>query len=491
MKSLLVLLLGSLPLAILTAHSFLELRRASEAPAAYDRSFDPASDAAAVKELPSQVKAAKPLADELAGTDLLASESLSGLKNLQTGSSLDALKDSWNAWHNARQLVGRSASVPPPSETAGADQLQEQLRTLGQLKAEYEKARPPGSEAVVSLLDQRIEAIRRHLGRAATEREADSALAKARDEFQPTRYGRCAALCDQWLAQYSGLDPAVTAKMRVLGDRAQFLNAYEQMRAQFRTADSLAGQQATIVNFLAKYSDRASPTPKERQLLEQCRGALAQLQSRLQANAISRQAADAIRELVAQPPPGIAERLQAAAQLRAKYPTEAVAQSLRTAARHWIAQLVPEKTLAEQSGLLEAETRQGQILRGFFRKTTGPDGSLIGYQYFANYQQYRDPTAQVGTYSKDDLLAAPGVSVPQQCLGQYRQHRDELLSQPGRRAAWESLAAACEQCDARLVEHRKKAGSSSPPLSFQAEARSARDVLSPPVWSHVEKIFGE
>lgn len=489
MKSLLVLLLGSLPLAILTAHSFLELRSIGEAPSASAQASARASDAAELAAIPSQVQADKPMGDQLVATDLLKSEAIPGLNDLAAGSSFAPLKDSWAAWLNARQLVGRTADTRPAAETANGDQLQEQLRSLQQLKADYDTSRPAGSEAVVSLLNRRIESLQRRLGQAATEREADSALAKARDEFLPARYGRCVSLCDQWLAKYSGLDPAVTAKMRLLRDRAHFLDAYEQMRAQFRTADSLASQQGIVANFLARHSDRPSPTPKERQLIQQCRGALAQLQSRLQGHALNRQAADAVRALVAKPPPGIAERFQAAAQLCKEYPTEAVAQSLRDAARAWLAELFADKQLADQPGLLEAETRQGQVLRGFFRKSTAPDGSLIGYRHFTSYQQYRDPTAQVGTYGKDDL-ALPGVPVPQQCLSQYRRLRGDLLSQPGRKENWESMAATCERLDARLSDYRKKPGSSSEPLSFQAEARMASEVLAAPLWSSVETLFG-
>lgn len=490
MKSLLILLPGCLPLAILTAMSFVELRAIDEASITRS-SAGTQTDPTAVESARLQLKTDKPVIEGLGRANLLTSETLAGLEDIPADHHLTALKDSWEGWLNSRRLVSRSARIPAADAATGAGSPPELPQTQEALLAEYEKKKPEGSEAVRAILARRVESQRRQASQSAAQREADGLLAQARTEFATNRYAACTTLCDQWLAKYSQRDAAVSAKMRLLRERAQFLEAYRQMLTEVRQADSMARQQELVDAFLNRYAGRPSPTPREQAILEQSHGASAKLRARLQAEAVNRRAAESLRSLTEKPPAGLASRLQAAAQLGAEYPTEAVRESLRKQVRVWLAEALADKVIEEPAALLEAETCRGEVLRGFFRKSLAPDGSLLGYQHFTSYQQYRDPTAQVGTYAKADLAAEPGVSLPRQCLGRYRQLRDEMLSQPGRKSNWENLLAACEQSDVRLAAYRQKPGASAEAISFQTETRLVREILSAPVWGDMARLFGE
>jgi len=490
MKAILVLLLGCLPLAVLTASSFLELRSTDGLPAARGSVVNPPAETGLTAKIQTQLKAEKPLAEGLGDVDLLSSETLRGLKDLPAESSLSPLKESWPQWVKARQLVDRSMRTRQGARTDGLDQLKESCRRLEELKAEYEKEKPAGGESFLALLDRQIASLKRQIAQATLKIEADALLAQARADFEPKRYGRCASVCEEWLVKYSELDAALTVKVRALRDRARFSDDVEQVLDRLRAADSLARRKAVMEEFLAKYPDRTSRTAKEQEILDQCQAGLAKVNERIRAEQISRDGADAVSRLRQNPPAGFLERVRAAADVRRQYPAEDVNLSLRRSLAKWLAEVLPEKQLEEPAELREAENKQGEIMRGFFREVKKPDGSLLGYQVYSTFEEYVKPRAQVGTYPKEEFVTGPGQSAPRRCAGQYNGLREELLAGPARRAAWEKLAALCEESDAKLSAYRKKPGSSKESLSFAEEARFARQVLSDTNWNNMEVLFG-
>jgi len=225
-------------------------------------------------------------------------------------------------------------------------------------------------------------------------------------------------------------------------------------------------------------------------VLERCQGELSKINARLRAEETGRSAAEALRRLRQSPPARFGDRLQAAVELSRQYPVEEALAALRQQVRDWLAEALPEKALQEPPELQETETRRGEVVRGFFRKVTRPDGALVGYRRYPTYEQYLHPVAQVGVYSPEDLPRPPGPSVPRECVTRYGALRSSVLARPERKQAWEELLAGCEEFEAKLAAYRRKSGSASEPLSFQNETRLAREVLEGPIWAGMEALFG-
>jgi hypothetical protein len=156
----------------------------------------------------------------------------------------------------------------------------------------------------------------------------------------------------------------------------------------------------------------------------------------------------------------------------------------------WLGEFLPEKSVDEPPELREAETKDGRILRGYFREASGPGGDL-GYKRYDTLAQRERPTADVGTWSGRDLASSPGPSVAQRLVERYRDARVRLLERPERTESWESFAASCDRLQAELDAHRAKPGSDETSLGFRQEAQFARQLLSGSVLNGLKVILGE
>jgi hypothetical protein len=473
-------------LGVLTAKAFLELRSPPADAPGRPPALDPPPEVPAEKD-PRTLEAENPLAAGLVEADPLVGETLPGLTALPAESCLKPLKDTWPQWVAARQLVRRSLRVQREVEAVDAARSSEAASKLDALRAEYEKMKPEQAEGMVALLDRQIDAIRQRALRAAQQAKADALLAEARSAYGSGDYAKCVPLCDQWLTEHAALDAVSASRMRVLRERAGFYVEASQMSVRWKEADSPAARKALIEGFLAKYGSSASLSSRQQEILGTCRSRLASLEEEIQTSQINQQAEQAVARLTENPPPKLADRLQAAAEVRQSYPTTEVARRLRRAARAWLVVLLPDKELPEDEELKEVETRQGQILRGYFREVHS--SATTGYKFYASRQEYIRPTVQVGAYGSEQLLGEPGAPLPRQCVARYRQLRSQVLQSPEQKEGWERLAGTCEKFEELLSAYRGKPGSSREPLSFAPEAAAVRQLVADPVWTHVEKVF--
>jgi hypothetical protein len=514
MRSLVILFVGCLPLAVLTVESFVELAAIDDRFGGVNPVLNPGVNTNSDDDLAAQRKQERPLVGGLAEVDLLFGESLAGIERVPETSSLRPVRDSWPQWVAARDMVAdflqieRLAEAADRQRIAGAplDDLNTARHVLGEeqqkcedLKRRYETLRQKhqdpsvrGAMQFLALLDSRLRDLDRQIEDCRRRIEAADLLSSARSAFAPHQYGECVALCDKLLGQYSSvLDASVAAKVQILRQRAQFRDETERLFSQLDDAPP-AERQALLETFLATHDDRASRTESEQQILDECAQRLREVKAQLEAEAANRAADELMRDLEQNPPETLDDRLRSAVQILDRYPTDSVKVALRANAKQWIGQFLPEKQIREPPELHEAETTRHEIIRGFFADVVAPDGTLLGYKRYPTLQARSDPRFDVGTYYKEEFLAPPGESVPRRCVGQYGQARDRLLEAPGRRAHWEELADLCESLEADLREYRRKQGASTedPELSFEQQARFVRELLAGSGWAHVETLFG-
>jgi len=514
MRPLAILFVACLPLAVLTAWSFVEIGSIDDRLGAGDRALSPEVQVDSADALAEQRKQEKPLVDALGEVDLLSGGSLAGLEQVPEGSSLRPVKDSWPPWEAARAMVveflqidrtTRAASGEPIAQIPleDLDTARRKLEALKQTceasKKEYEKLREQhrdspvrGAAQFLALLDDRIAKVDRQIEDCRRRLEAAELLSKARAAFQPSGYGECIRLCDELLSQYASvLAPSVAAKVQILRERAAFWDDTERLFSQLDDT-SLVERKAILERFLGKYGDRASRTEAELRIIDGRAQHLREVKALLEAEAADRAARELIADLERNLPRALDDRLRSTSRIAERYPTDSVKIALRTQARQWLQEFLPEKQLREPPELQEAETTRHEIVRGFFADQLTPDGTLIGYKRYPTLQARNDPDFDVGTYRKEEFLRAPGESVPRRCVKQYNQARERLIETPGRRTAWVALADLCQSLESDLGEYRRKQGAAreEPVLSFDEEGRFVRKLLAGSAWAAMETLFG-
>lgn len=490
MKSIALLFVGCVPLAVLTAWSFVELGSSDDRPEPKNVIAGMPARPGLAEEVRAQVEREKPLSDELAEADLLAGEPLPGLDAVPDESSFKPVARTWPQWTGAHHVVIEYLRAERLAETTDLDKLEDAGRRLEALKAECEASPPGGADQLGALLDRRIADLKQEVIRRQRQLEADALRDRARAAFQAEDYGRCVTLCDELLSGYADVIDASTAeKLRILRERARFWDDAGRLVALLREAETLARRIAVLESFLNRYSDSASRTPTEQRVLEKCRNDLGNLKDQLAAEEQDRAATRLIDELDGNLPERFEDRLKRTADIVRKYPAETVRGKLRASVEQWLREFLPEKRIEEVPLMQEAETSRREIIRGFFKEVKAPDGTPVGYKRYPTYAQYVNPMAEVGTYRKEELIAGPAASVPRRCVTRYNELRERLLEAPHRRETWMEYAALCETLQAELNAYRKKPGSSPEALAFDEEGRFARELLAGPGWDDMAALL--
>ena len=513
MRSMLILLAGCLPLAVLTVRSFVELGSIDEQLGSSGPTQNVELDVGLPASLRVEAQREKPAVEELAEAELLAGEALPGVEDAGEESIFRPLREDWPKWTAAREMVAAllplerlAASLTTEQldridlgqYDAASRQIEEAKRECEQaqeryqeLRQRYQKSSARGTVQLVDLLDRRVADLDALATQCDQRLEAAGLLRDARNAYQPGNYGQCVVHCDELLDKYSAVLPEeVASKTRILRDRARFWDDHERLQDQLSgaTADQ---RQRLLTQFLGDHNDPASQTLDQQRVVAQCQERLREARGEIEAERANREAAAAIRQLDQALPPGFDQRLRSAVRIVESYPTEMVKTTLRAGVKRWLQQLLPEKQIAEPLQLEEAETVRHEIIRGYFAEVKAADGTLFGYKRYPTPEARVKPDFDVGTYRKEEFLVTPGDSVPRRCVRQYNQARDRLIENPNHRAGWVELAELCNSLEAELAAYRNKNGASrnDARLSFAEEARFAGEFPPGSGWADLETLF--
>jgi len=270
MKPVLALIFGCVPLAALTARSFVELASGQSRPAlpAISPSWD--DEAAAAAKARAQIKADEPLLRGLSEADLFDANPTAALQNVPSGSGLKSVGDTWPQWLRARRLVAKVLEAEQWAATNDPQQLQQASRQMEELQAKCRALSPREAEQLLQLLDRRQAALTAKIARRGREAEAAQALSAARAAFQAEQYDRCVKLCDQLLSKHvDALDVDAIDKLRLLRRRAQFWGDVQGLSQPAQSTRAPAGRIAALRSFLDKYAQREGRTDAEMQVLKQ------------------------------------------------------------------------------------------------------------------------------------------------------------------------------------------------------------------------------
>ena len=490
MKYILLLLLTSFPLAVLTVRSFVDLAAVAEQAGSLPLPAELDTQQASADAARAQVKADQPLVKALAEADLLAAQPIPALQGLPPNSSLTFLGARWSQWMYAQRMAGKVIEVEQRANTSDLQQLSDACRQWTKLRSDYADLSPRGSQGLLLILERRQAELQAKIGQRQAEQATGETLSQAIAALEGKQYDECTRLCDQLLAKGGqSIEAAVRSQVQALRARAQFRRDAELLPKKLAEAKTPPARAALLRSFLAAHRDRAGWTAEETRIAEGYLSELRGLEKQMEAIERSQSAKAALEKFRQQLPGDLSQRLAGALEIADRYAQEDVKAELRGEVRRWLAELLPEKKIAESPALREMETKKQEIIRGFIKEVKIPDGTS-GYKRYSTYEQYLHPDVEVGTYRQDVLLRPPGESVPRQCVARYEEARRRLLEHPQQREAWTQMADLCQALDAALLQYRAKPGSSTEGLSFAREEKSLRHLVDAPVWDGLSKLFG-
>jgi hypothetical protein len=489
MKALLIIALGCIPLAVLTVASFVDL--AAGLVAAQATADGSASPQTLLDRAAADAQASKPPLAALQKADLLAPVGLPELSDSGSAAAFKDLAAAWPKWTSARAMAleGLAALRDP-----GADREQVRLAIdrLEKIKAAQPTVSLPESAAMVALVDQRITALKGKSTQLSTQADGDKLLQTARDAFAPGKYGQCVETCNTLLAKFgSAFDADKLAKVRLLQRRAQFNDDAEKLADKLPDALTPQEQRALLSPMVERYANAEALSAAQQAYLERLRGQLHGITDKLQAATWGQEGTAQIDHYLGNLPQQLGARLKGAAAIAEKYPAPAIRVRLGEEVRRWLGEFVPEKRLEEPLQLREVRTKQGPLVRGFFKSVPNAAGGVSGYQCYPTQEQLLNPRSAVSTYSKELLAGEPEESLPRRVVNRYNQARVQAVAKAGDRAGWTQLAALCRQLEQELSAYRAQPGSSTEPLSFTAEEQVIGQLLQEPQWSPLQKIVGK
>jgi hypothetical protein len=473
MKPILVLILGCMPLAVLTIAASLGLdepARTIPRPAAASRLAD-----VDLKPLEQQATAMRPLIAGLLQADLFHAQPIPALQNMSRESRLAGLANHWVEWMQASQLIADAMAADGRGSDRNSTDLEQTAERLEGLAKRVGSPSTSGSQVLLAAVAKRGAEIRQQLDQEKTRAEGRTLLQNAQRELAEGRHAQSLAICQRLLSAplKDTLDEVTAEQVCLLRRRAEFARDVQRTAAVLRTASEESRQLDAFRALVETYGEANGLTAAESATLEKYRGQFQSLERRQNSERQSRLARQAVEAMERDLPADFASRVSGVARIVADYPEAQIKTRLANDVRRWMAEFLPEKTLSEPADLREAETTDGEIVRGYFQRVNDREGHLTGYQRYPTLEQLRRPVSAVGTFPKSGFKSEPQPSLPRRCVERYREARARLLASPHDARQWTDLAELCKELDRSLAEYRKKPGASEERLSFSAEASFA------------------
>ena len=489
MKVLWILLLAAAPVATLTVRGL----AGPDADGAGTAGVSAAADAKAAAETAergrARAKTEKAIAAGLLEVDLLSPTDPADLKSLPPQSGLEPLRRSWPQWTAARALADEFLALAAAKPAPAAGDLQAVRRRWEELQEKLQSSHLAGSSALVALADQRARDLKQQIARLEAQSEAAAAATGAKTAFAANQFDQCRIRSDQWLSRYSGTaEASLVAEIKALRNRAEFQVEAERLRERVKGSATPADREAVVAAFLQRFSQSETLTDVEQRMLANCRRYLANLRAAAAEGEQIRAAHEALGRASAGLPGGFGQRVAQAAEIIQKYPSDPVKAALRENVAKWIEESLPAKQLDEHPAMQEAQAKDGRILRGFFRAVSGPGGTA-GFKRYDTWEEFQNPTADVGTWRSEDFASPPAATLSQRAIRQYNDRRARLLARAGERQAWQEFAAACRQLETQLSQYRDKLGAGQATVAFRQEAEFAEEVLSGSAMADLKKIW--
>jgi hypothetical protein len=472
----LALVAGCLPLAVLTAGAFRELATMPQREPTGIVDEEATNVARLIERSRAERQSDGPAAEALLDAALFAPQPLPALESIGRESPLRGASRAWSQWLRVQEMIAAGRAAEQLAAAESPDDLRRASARFAELADKYRAALGAADGPLRDHFRRRADELTAELELRKSRARANALVEQARQAFHDDLNSPCMAVCDDLLSHYAAaLDADTLEKVRLLRRRAEFREDAARLARTLAVAKKPELRVSSLRGFVAHWGhDSSDATPSERTTLESFAGQLQQAETSIDEARQSRAGLALVDRFRENPPHEWDERIEGAAKILARHPAESVRKSFQEDVGRWLSEAIPEKRLSGPEMPQELETRDGQIVRGYFKRVSGSNGQVVGYKRYPTMEQLRDPISEVGTFLKESLRSEPQESLPRRCLGRYDEARAALLSGPGRAEAWTRFAQLCDDLEAELRAYRAKPGCSAEPLSFAAEAQTAR-----------------
>lgn len=482
MKSLAIIILSCLPLAALTVWSFVDL--ACERPAVEL----PGESVTAAGPIPAAPAAAAPL-ETLAKVDLLVAGPLPESAAGTNAAGAADLAAGWAKWINSRELAVEALRAMQ-SLSASPEELRRTLAQLEAVRAKYAYMSAPAAVSVLALLSERVQALESRSQQLTTKSKAETTWSEAQTAFRRRDYNDCLEKCRIVLERYAAaFTPAELEAIRNQERQARFAREAEQLSDRLKRLAEPQQVRDLAAPLLAKYTSAEGLSGAQQALLADLRERDRRAESEIRSQQWTQQGGRQLEALRSRLPSTFPQRVTALTAIVREHPAAAIRAQAASETARWLAEFLPEKRLADSTLLREATTREGEILRGFFKEVKDADGRLLGYQCYATWEEFQRPRSGTGTYTREMLKSAPQISQPQRWVERYNEVRRKALEHPQSQSGWIELGRVCRQAGQELAEYRTQRGANAGSLSFAADEQFLSQLVQETLWSSVQKLL--
>jgi hypothetical protein len=454
-----LLIIGLLPLAVLTASSFFA-NPAAAPPSPVENRQEPDLKAleSRVEEVKGNAETEEPLVTGVASLDVFGTE----LKAIP----IDSTDRFANLGKSVQKLTNACAALRAFADICAQQQGKSETRLRDDLKNNLQQPKRlagiAGAEELSDLIDNRIDQLNRKL-------KYREALEKAEKAFANGQWEDCQKALATLDAQ--GVASEEQDRAKNLGARAAFHLHWKELPS----ADQpIKDRSRKLEDMLSSSPPPASPDQVE-------------FRKKRQEEAAALGRTIKVDNLFATPPTQFRELAEECQRTLADDPL--ARDRLREGVNGWIKSRMASKPKVNiPEGVKEAWAKNGEYWQGIFEAVPATASQDQWFKYWSDVSKYREG----GNYQHDIYLsmlrAAPEQPLEIQLTDQFNAELANLLKDVSLRRRWEDFAKHCEDWQKNITEYYSKRQLKDGPLSFVTPRELAGEILSQ--WKIMDRLFG-
>lgn len=485
MKSLFFIVLGAIPLALLTAFALLDMTLVR--PWKPDVKSDYFEKTVEVVE-----RTARELKTLDGASDVLAKESLlsSPVPQIMRGMSAEntvwgEMPDFSRQWGDVFFNTQRFLESQRQLESKNIDELFKLQSAVRSFLATLNS----GSETQDNVYRQ-ISALQRDIEvkieRLQKEDEATQILTDARNAFDQGKWLVCARFCKQLQDDYdSYTSSAVKANISMMINRCAFYTSEDDIERILKS-DSAASQRDKLGSLLERIKNSDELSDSQKRKYRQWQEQYEEMGGNSDRSADTVEISSSVRSQIQayyDAPKSFAGRVQAAAKILETNDDPAVRAALKSEVIRLIKSGISEKTLNEPPMTFYAKLKDGTELTGGFITVRDDNRQIIGYKYFKDSSRMKDSEGNELMYKAEDFIISPRSTMAKRLVNAYNAERKRLLENIDSPEAWSRFVAKCNE----LEMHRKTENVSG--VSFAGAIKAAEQITAPEVRPQLEEVL--
>lgn len=485
MKSLFFIVLGAIPLALLTAFALLDMTLVR--PWKPDVKSDYFEKTVEVVERTSrELKSLDGASDVLAKDSLMNSpvpQIMRGMSSENTawGEMPDYSRQWGDLFFNTQRFLESQRQLES-KDINELFKLQSAVRSfLATLNS--------GSETQDNVYRQ-ISALQRDIEvkieRLQKENEATQILTDARNAFDQGKWLVCARFCKQLQDDYDNYtSSAVKANISMMLNRCAFYTSEADIERILKS-DSAGSQREKLGLLLERVKNSDELSDSQKRKYRQWQEQYEELGGNSASGADSVEISSSVRSQIQayyDAPKSFAGRVQAAAKILESNDDPAVRAALKSEVIRLIKSGISEKTLNEPPMTFYAKLKDGTELTGGFITVRDDNQKIIGYKYFKDANQMKDSEGNELMYKADDFIISPRSTMAKRLVNAYNAERKRLLENIDSPDAWNRFVAKCNELEVK----RKTENVSG--VSFAGAIKAAEQITAPEVRPQLEEVL--